>query len=95
MFHRRASRAALYERLLAEKDAQINLLRSLTGTPAAIPSVMPPPPPVLDGQPGELGSATWESELDEAEAILTTNGLSQIHLAEILDGLGVGSSDLS
>lgn len=94
MFRRRTSKDALYERLLAEKDAQIELLRSLTGTPAATPSVMPPPP-VLDGQPSELGSAKWESELDEAETILDKEGLSQIHLAEILDGLGVGSSDLS
>jgi hypothetical protein len=94
VFRRRPSRDDLYRELLAEKDAQIALLRSLTGTPAAIPAVMPPSP-VVDGQPGELGSATWESELDEAEAILQKDGLSQIHLAEILDGLGVGSSDLS
>lgn len=95
LFRRRPSRDDLYERLIAEKDAQIvRLIALLEGRPVPLAQLMPPPP-VAEGQTGELGSPTWESEEDEAQAILDKEGLSKVHLAEILDGLGVGSSDLS
>jgi hypothetical protein len=95
MFRRnRPSRSALYERLLAEKDVQIaRLLAQLEGRPLS--SVISRPAAVIDGKPAVLGSATWDSDLDEAQAILDKNGLSKVHLPEILDALGVGSSDLS
>lgn len=101
MFRRRSSRTALFERLLGEKDTQLRILvaeidwlRAQLGRPS-LPAVISPGHTLLDGKAAELGHATWESELDEAQAILDKNELSRIHLDEILDGLGVGSSDLS
>lgn len=101
MFRRRPSRDALYERIIAEKDqqlrilvAEIDWLRAWQGAPS-LPARISPGHALVDGKPAELGSATWESELDEAKAILDKSGLSKVHLSEILDGLGVGSSDLS
>jgi hypothetical protein len=88
---RRAERA-LYERLITLKDEQIADLRAQLGfrtLAGPVPGLVP------DHQPTVLGSATWESDADEAQAIIEKNGLSKVHLAEILDGLGVGSSDLS
>jgi hypothetical protein len=90
-------KAKLYERLLAEKDERIRLLlleREAWSSPAMsrIATVLPPP-----GEPAasEQGAAGWVSETEEAEAILAETGLSVVHLPEILDGLGYGSSDLS
>lgn len=97
----RKSERALYERLLAEKDthlrilaAEIDWLRAQLGRPS-LPAVISPGHTLLDGKPAELGSATWESEADEAKALLEKEGLSAVHLPEILDGLGFGTSDLS
>lgn len=100
-FSRRPSRDDLYAKLLAEKDQQIRILvaeidwlRAWQGAPS-LPARISPGHSLVDGKPAELGSPTWESELDEAAAIIEKNGLSNVHLDEILDGLGVGSSDLS
>lgn len=95
----RPSKAALYERIIDEKDTQIRILvAELDWTRAhfGVPSL---PAPITtktlpDGLPAEVTSGDWESEADEAKAILEKEGLSAVHLPEILEGLGYGNSDL-
>lgn len=94
-------KAKLYERLLVEKDihirllaAEIDWLRAQLGRPS-LPAVISPTHTLADGTAAELGSATWESENEEAQKILESHGLSAVHLPEILDGLGYGNSDIS
>lgn len=95
----RNSERALFERLLDEKDkqlriviAEVDYLRATRGQPS-LPAAINP-----SGLP-DKGAATqtdggWVSEAEEAEAIMAENGLSPIHLPEILEGLGYGNSDL-
>lgn len=97
----RPSKAKLYERIIGEKDmhirilvAEIDWLRAQLGRPS-LPAVISPSAHFHQDQPGELGSGKYESEREEAEAILEKTGLSSVHLPEILDGLGIGNSDLS
>jgi hypothetical protein len=94
----RPSKAKLYERIIGEKDmhirilvAEIDWLRAQLGRPS-LPATISGPLP--DGLPAELGSDKWESEADEAQKTIEAEGLSAVHLPEILDGLGYGNSDL-
>jgi len=97
---RRASSGALYERLLEEKDkhlriliAQIDYERAMRGQPSLPATILPGQIP--DGVPATADDGDWISESEEAEAILLEQGLSPIHLPEILSGLGYGESDLA
>lgn len=94
MFRRRPSKDDLYREQIAALNEQIEWLRAQLGLPTRA-LVLPKPGVLPDGEPAAVGEATWETEYDEAKAILDKQGLSQVHLSEILDGLGVGSSDLS
>lgn len=96
----RSKQARLYERLLEEKDkqlriviAEVNYLRATRGQPSLAVAINP------SGLPEKGTTAQtdggWVSEADEAEAILAKEGLSPVHLTEILEGLGYGNSDLS
>jgi hypothetical protein len=100
---RRASRGALYERLLEEKNAHIRILvaeidylRAMRGQPSLPARITPDAPSAIpDGQPGAIDDGEWLSEAEEAEKIVSDLGLSPVHLPEILEGLGLGTSDLS
>ncbi len=107
MFRRRTSRTALYERLLEEKNQQlavlaseVDWLRAQLGRPT-IPNVYSPTVDLVaghglvDGEPAAVTDGDWVDEFAEAQKIIEENGLSSIHLDEILDGLGLGSSDLA
>jgi len=90
----------LYERLLEEKNAQIQLLTALLHDRRiplpVLPALLDGVASIPDGVMSEMGHATWESEAEEAEQILAADPtLSKVHLSEILDGLGYGNSDLS
>jgi hypothetical protein len=94
-------KAKLYERLLNEKDthlrilvAEIDWLRAQLGRPS-LPAAITPPSSVPEGVNAQLGDGEWISEAEEAEKILADQGLSRVHLPEILDGLGLSSSDLA
>jgi hypothetical protein len=99
---RRPSRDDLYAKLLDEKDTQLRILaaeidwlRAQIGRPS-LPAVISPGQTLLDSkEPGVITDGGWESEADEARKIISENGLSAVHLPEILDGLGLGTSDLS
>lgn len=99
---RRPSRDDLYAKLLSEKDTQLRILaaevdwlRAQIGRPS-LPAVISPGQTLLDsGKPGVVTDGQWETEQDEARKIISENGLSAVHLPEILDGLGIGVSDLS
>lgn len=100
---RRPSRNALYERLLEEKDAQLALLteeidylRATRGQPS-LPRALAPPKSTAtpEGVDAVLGDGDWLSEDEEAKKIVEDLGLSAVHLPEILEGLGIGTSDLS
>lgn len=86
-------KSKLYERMLAEKQREIDWLREQIGRPTA--ALVPLPAPVA-GADEAAKLATWMTEAEEAEAILASDPtLSAVHLPEILDGLGYGNSDLS
>lgn len=96
----RNSERALFERLLDEKDkqlriviAEVDYLRATRGQPSLPAAINPSGLP--EKGPATLSDGGWVSEVEEAEAIIAKAGLSQIHLPEILDGLGFGDSDLS
>jgi hypothetical protein len=93
-------KAKLYERLLNEKDthlrilvAEIDWLRAQLGRPSLPAAIRPGHVP--SGTTAAVGEGEWLSEAEEAEAILASTGLSAVHLPEILDGLGYGTSDLA
>jgi hypothetical protein len=95
----RKSKAELYERLLNEKDthirilvAEIDWLRAQLGRPSLPAAINPSGLP--DKQAAVLDDAGWVSEAEEARAIIEKEGLSAVHLPEILDGLGYTTSDL-
>ena len=93
----------LYERLIEEKDthvrllvAEIDYLRATRGQPSLPARITPDAPSAIpDGQPGAIDDGEWLSEAEEAEKIVADLGLSAVHLPEILEGLGLGTSDLS
>lgn len=96
-------KSKLYEQLLAEKDTQLGILareidwlRAQLGRPTLGDGVLPTATP-LEAPQGDptVRNGEWVSEFDEAEAIIAANNLSAVHLPEILDGLGVGTSDLA
>ena len=93
---KRPSRDDLYERLLEERDRQIRILvaeidwlRAQLGRPSLPAAVNPSGLPDIKH---ELSDGGYISEREEAQEILDAAGLSSIHLDEILDGLGHGSS---
>ncbi|MGE5596442.1 MAG: hypothetical protein ACM3S1_10470 [Hyphomicrobiales bacterium] len=98
MLRRRPSRDALWERLLEERDRQIRILvaeidwlRAQLGRPSLPAAINPSELPPVEH---EISDGGWLSEREEAERIATELGLSNVHLPEILDGLGYGSADL-
>ena len=97
MLRRRTSRTALFERLLDERERQIRILvaeidwlRAQLGRPSMPAAINPSHLPVKH----EITDAGYVSEADEARDILLKEGLSPVLLPEILDGLGIGNSDL-
>jgi hypothetical protein len=97
-------KSKLYERLLVEKDAHIRILvaeidylRATRGQPSLPARITPGDTPLVlpDGKTAEVGDGEWLSETEEAEKIVSDLGLSKVHLPEILEGLGLGVSDLS
>lgn len=92
-------KAKLYERLLEERDRHIALLAAeldrLRGG-RTLQALDPPDTTGLpDGEPAVLADGDWVSEAEEAQKIVDDLGLSAVHLPEILEGLGLGTSDLS
>lgn len=95
---RRPSRDSLYERILEERDRQLRILvaecdwlRAQLGRPSLPAAINPSDLPPIDHTVTDGG---WESEDSEAQTILDANGLSAVHLPEILEGLGYGNADL-
>lgn len=95
----RKSKASLYERLLDEKDmhirilvAEIDWLRAQLGRPSLPAAINPSGLP--EKTVAVVDDGGWVSEAEEARAIMEKEGLSAVHLPEILDGLGYSESSL-